>query len=261
MPEIQIRGINLGTVKGVLFDKDGTLSISEPRLLTLASARVFLCLQRVEPAQQAELQNLLERSYGLRSGGKSLCPAGTTAVACRDHNLISTATALAQIGMGWPEALAASEEVFAEADAREPGEAGPAPSQITAGLVPLLGQLRAAGVRSAVISNDDVAGIENFLASHQLDHFFSGIWSADHSPRKPDPAAIHGLCAELGLAVGDCLLIGDANSDLRMAVEAGIPHQRALGYIAGWSSPPPLREPHPLIHHWSELQVTGASPE
>lgn len=258
MAEIQLRGTNLGIVKGILFDKDGTLSISEPQLLTLAKARVFLCLQRVEPAQQAELQNLLERAYGLKAGGRSLCPAGTTAVASRDHNLISTATALAQVGIGWPEALAASGEVFAEADASGAGRAGQPTSPITDGLLPLLAQLRAAGVRCAVISNDEIAGIENFLTSHQLGDFFSAIWSAEHSPRKPDPAAIHGLCAELGLAAEHCLLIGDANSDLRMAVEAGIPPHRSLGYTAAWSSPPPLANPHPLIHHWSELGVIGA---
>ena len=62
----------------------------------------------------------------------------------------------------------------------------------------------------------------------------------------------------MGVAVEHCALIGDANSDLRMAVAAGIPHQRALGYTAAWSSAPPLSEPHPLIHHWDELRVEAA---
>mgnify|MGYP003887062017 FL=1 len=39
---LQLRGTVLGDVDAVLFDKDGTLSISEPQLLTLAKARVFL---------------------------------------------------------------------------------------------------------------------------------------------------------------------------------------------------------------------------
>ena len=111
---LQLRGTNLGDVDAVLFDKDGTLSISEPQLITLAEARVFLCLDQVEPAQRLELRGLLERAYGLRAG--AICPAGITAVASRDHNLIATATALVQVGWGWPEALALSEQVFAEAD-------------------------------------------------------------------------------------------------------------------------------------------------
>ncbi|WP_411869721.1 HAD family hydrolase [Vulcanococcus limneticus] len=263
MPQLLLRGTGLGEARAVLFDKDGTLSVSEPQLITLAAARVLFCLERVAAPLRPSLQDLLERAYGLRQGGGALCPAGTTAVASRDHNLISTATALVQVGLGWPEALALSEEVFADADRADARRAaagaagGGATSATTEGLVPLLERLQAAGVICAVISNDDVAGIEHFLASHGLGRFFAGFWSAEHRPRKPDPAAVHGLCAQLGLEARHCALIGDANSDLRMAVAAGIPHQRALGYTAAWSSPPPLAEPHPLIHHWSELDVRG----
>lgn len=269
MAQLLLRGTGLGDVDAVLFDKDGTLSISEPELLTLAQARVFLCLDQVDPGLRPELERLLRRAYGLlqlHAGADApaqpaICPAGITAVASRDHNLIATATALVQVGLGWPEALAISEQVFAEADAADArraaaarGDARPT-CRTTAGLRYWLEQLQAAGVRCAVISNDDIAGIEHFLSSHQLAHFFGAIWSAEHRPRKPDPAAVHGLCAELGVPAGRCALIGDANSDLRMAVAAGIPHQRALGYVAAWSSPPPLAEPHPLVHHWSELDV------
>ncbi|WP_438983496.1 HAD family hydrolase [Vulcanococcus sp.] len=262
---LQLRGTGLGDVDAVLFDKDGTLSISEPQLLTLAKARVFLCLEQaalcLAPLAQQELQQLLERAYGL--GADVICPAGITAVASRDHNLIATATALVQVGMGWPEALALSEQVFTQADqldARRRVDQSDNPgttSTTTHGLRPMLEQLQAAGVVCAVISNDDMAGIEHFLANHHLGGFFAGLWSAEHRPRKPDPAAVHGLCEQLGVAAARCALIGDANSDLQMAVAAGIPHQLALGYTAAWSTPPPLAEPHPLIHHWQELSLVG----
>jgi len=267
MAQLLLRGMGLGDVDAVLFDKDGTLSVSEPELITLAQARVFLCLERVEAGLRPELEPLLRRAYGLRHhpadpsdpepAAAAICPAGITAVASRDHNLIATATALVQVGLGWPEALAISEQVFAQADAadarRAAGAAAGATSRTTEGLHDWLGRLQAAGVRCAVISNDDVAGIETFLSAHGLSAFFGAIWSAEHSPRKPDPAAVHALCALLGVSAARCALIGDANSDLRMAVAAGIPHQRALGYTAAWSAPPPLAEPHPRVHHWDEL--------
>lgn len=41
MAELLLRGTELGAIDAVLFDKDGTLSISEPQLLTLAEAGVF----------------------------------------------------------------------------------------------------------------------------------------------------------------------------------------------------------------------------
>ena len=86
MAQLLLRGLGLGDVQAVLFDKDGTLSVSEPELLTLAAARVFLCLEQVEPSLRPELELLLRRAYGLRQLGdgaeapehQAICPAGIT---------------------------------------------------------------------------------------------------------------------------------------------------------------------------------------
>jgi len=250
-------------IEAVLFDKDGTLSISEPMLKTLAEARVFQCLvlagQRHRelgaPGAGAELEALLRRAYGLLAGG--VHPAGTTAVGSRSHNLISTATVLAQVGLGWPEALELAELVFATTDGLH-GHGSPQRPQTTDGLHDLVAQLVAAGVRCAVISNDEIPGIEAFLKTHALEHHFSALWSAEHSPRKPDPAAVHGLCAELGVPAERCALIGDANSDLRMARAAGVPV--VLGYTAAWSTTPPLDASFEQLQHWSELSVALTTP-
>jgi len=50
-----------------------------------------------------------------------------------------------------------------------------------------------------------------------------------------------------------CALIGDADSDLHMAREAGV--ALTLGYVAGWQQPPRLSGHQHLIQHWRELQV------
>ncbi len=251
MARLRLRDQPLGSVSAVLFDKDGTLSHSEPGLTTLSRARVLACLPLVPRERRAGLQDLLERAYGVIDG--RLHPAGTTAVACREHNLISTATAFCQVGLGWPEALAQSEVVFAAIDRDLEREGADLLAPTTDGLEPLLQALDDAGVILGVISNDVVAGIEHFLAGHGLARHIRGIWSAEHRPAKPDPAAVHRFCAELGVDPGSCALIGDANSDLRMARAAGVP--LALGYTAGWRTRPTLLEGHPLIHHWSELTV------
>ncbi|MDM7953414.1 MAG: HAD family hydrolase [Cyanobium sp. CZS 25K] len=243
------------SLEAVLFDKDGTMSHSEPMLVALAQARVFHCLAltdlaAADPDRHRDLSALLHRAYGLSAEG--VHPAGTMAVASRDQNLVATATALVQVGLGWPEALAMAEAVFARTDALhgQGSEQRPAP---TPGLRPLLEALRQGGVRCAVISNDHVDGIEGFLAAHDLASYVQAIWSAEHQPRKPDPAAIHGLCAELGVAVENCALIGDANSDLRMARAAGVPV--VLGYRAGWRRPATLDDSFLQLDHWQELSV------
>ena len=242
-------------IAAVLFDKDGTMSHSEPMLLGLARARVEQCLELVashglDGSRQQQLLDLLARAYGL--GADGLHPAGTIAVAARDHNLISTATALVQVGLGWPEALALSEQAFASTDSLHGQGANHSP-QPTDGLASLLERLNASGVRCAVISNDHQSGIEAFLTHHDLAKHFAGLWSADHLPRKPDPEAVHALCAELEVVPQDCALIGDANSDLHMARKAGV--AVVLGYQDGWSQPVPLDPAFPQIHHWDELEV------
>ena len=248
MAALLLRDQDLGPVQAVLFDKDGTLSHSEPELHTLATRRLEHCLAAVAPQRRPALRLRLLEAYGLSDD--FVHPAGITAVATSDHNLLATATALAQVGLGWPEALKLSETVFEQCDRREASA-----SATTDQAVAAIERLGAAGILCAVISNDTRAGIARFLQCHGLRHQFRAIWSADDTPRKPDPAAVHGLCAALGVPVQACALIGDARSDLQMAVAAGIPHQRALGYVAGWGQVPPLGDPFPLIHHWDELQI------
>ncbi len=244
-------------IEAVLFDKDGTLCHSEPRLLTLARARVDHCqhlLRERHPELDAAVLSAfpprLAATYGLLSDG--IHPASTTAVASREHNLVATATALAQVGLGWPEALDLAEAAFDHCDGAG-ADANGAPPRATEGLHSLLHQLNAGGVACAVISNDEQRGIESFLTGENLGNCFQALRSADHRPRKPDPAAVGALCRELGVEPSRCALIGDANSDLRMAERAGV--AVVLGYSAGWRQPPPLDPRYTQLAHWQELRV------
>jgi phosphoglycolate phosphatase len=264
MPHLLLRGLPLGLpgweIEAVLFDKDGTMSHSEPMLEALAEQRLRRCLQlvasRLDACCHGELRDLLARAYGTNCG--RIDPAGLTAVASREHNLIATATALTQMGIGWPDALAFAEQVFVLTDGLH-GEGAPQRPQPTPGLQAFVAALRHAGIGCAVISNDHEAGIRGFLSSHGLQERFQGLWSADHRPAKPDPRAVHALCAELGVDPGRCALIGDADSDLRMAQAAGLPV--VLGYRGGWRQPPPLLTEGPRLDHWNELTVaSGPTP-
>jgi len=238
-------------IRAVLFDKDGTMSQSEPKLLALATSRLRHCLSLVGDRTKEPLEELLRRVYGLHGSGLSLDPAGITAVAARDHNLISTAVSLTLAGHGWPESLALAEETFRLADLDHPPELQA--SETTDGLVDFLDTLQRGAVECAVISNDDCSGIQRFLDQHGLSSQMSSIWSADHLPRKPDPQAIHLLCDTLGIAPSHCALIGDANSDLGMARAAGVAVM--LGYRGGWQQPVQLEAGYPLFDHWQELAI------
>lgn len=238
-------------IQAVLFDKDGTMSRSEPHLLSLATRRLEQCVRLGALSRAHELEQVLRSAYGLHPHGQSLDPAGITAVGARDHNLMATAVALTLIGHGWPESLAMAEETFRLADLETPP--GPPSAPTTDGFMDLLMDLRRMGVRCAVISNDGEKGIADFLKQHGLSQDIALIWSADQQPRKPDPAAVHRVCESLGVPPSNCALIGDANSDLRMAQAAGV--ALAIGYRGGWQRPVTLAPGYPLLDHWRDLVV------
>jgi phosphoglycolate phosphatase len=262
MAHLSLRGHSLGLIHGVLFDKDGTLSHSEPHLIELADARIDEILRvfasrGASSDTQVQLQGLLKRAMGRCDSG--LIPDGTLAVASRQHNLLSTATIFCLFDLSWPQALVLAEEIFDSVDHLHKQNATEAPLSARTPLPhskELLNELHNAGVICAVISNDTRHGIKQFLQDHGLSDFITGIWSADDTPCKPDPGAVHGLCKKLHLDPSQCALIGDADSDLLMARRAGIAY--ALGYVAGWNRTPDLTSHQHLIHHWQELKVEQA---
>ena len=269
MAQLLLRGELLGDFDGVLFDKDGTLSHSEPRLLEQGHSRIqaavncFLEERKASneggEVQMQALRDLLFQAYGLSPSGVS--PEGLLAVASRQHNLVATATVFSLVGLSWPKALLLAERSFknaAQTRRRTGHRAGTEepPSPLLPAARTALEQLHQLGVTCAVISNDTREGIKGFLRSHQLDDCMADIWSADDQPSKPDPDAVHQLCQRLGIPPQRCVLIGDADSDLLMARQAGI--GLTLGYVAGWSSSPNLTEHERLISHWEDLEVVAS---
>ena len=252
MARLLLNGITLADVDGVLFDKDGTLSHSEPHLIGLGQQRLQAAATVFRQADHSagvceHLVDQLQRLYGISAAGVS--PTGLLAVASRQHNLIATAATVTQREPSWPQALRLADACFQLADqalAEQPSPLLPEADRV-------LHALQAAGVRCAVISNDSRQGIERFLDNHGLHPLVSAIWSADDTPCKPDPAAVHRLCKQMQLDHRRCALIGDADSDLHMAREAGV--AVTLGYVAGWQQPPRLTGHQHLIQHWRELQV------
>ena len=258
MAELLLKGQPIGRVKGVLFDKDGTLSHSEPHLLRLADERIAQALrtwreQGRSVASEAELERQLRDAFGRRSDG--LDPAGTLAVAARRDNLTTMATVLCLQGCSWPDA---SRIATASFDASDQSPAGLSMiSDLLPGVDGLIEALDQASVTMAVISNDTAEGIEQFLSHHNLRTRINRLWSADNSPSKPDPGAVHALCEKLDLQPSDCALVGDAETDLTMASMAGI--GIVLGFRGGWAVSPHLPGAHHLVDRWADLRLSPSA--
>tara|TARA_B100002019_G_scaffold234099_1_gene208256 strand:+ start:422 stop:1120 length:699 start_codon:yes stop_codon:yes gene_type:complete len=228
----------------VLFDKDGTLCRSDGFLSALAQARALCC---AELTGEPSITEPLLMAYGLRNG--QLDPSGSTAVASRHDNLISTATVLAAAGHSWGQARQWAQAALDQADAQLAGSKAQRTPPL-AGLTPVLERWHQQGLKLAVISSDLGPSLEAFLRAHGLRHLFCAVHGAERSPRKPDPAAALALCQELGVEPQRCGLIGDAADDLAMAKGAGLAW--SLAFTGGWSEPLTLAGSHGSFANWAQ---------
>ena len=247
----------MGSVKAILFDKDGTLSNSENQLIHLAYLRIkeaenIYKRNTTKEVNIKKLNKLLSQIYGLEASG--LNPSGGLAVASRQKNLISTATIFSLLGEPWPLSENLANKIFKSVD--KIIQSNPQ-QKIKKGLLPgaskLLASLKESGIICSLISNDSSLGIKEFIDGNNLNQEIQSFWSAENIPAKPDPLAILQLCKSLNIKPGECALIGDADSDLQMGKEAGI--QIVLGYTGGWRQKPELSKHVDLINHWDELKV------
>ncbi len=101
------------------------------------------------------------------------------------------------------------------------------------GIPELLETLHSQGLTMAVLTNKPLAHSEAILKGLHLDSPFLRICGGDSFPtRKPDPAGILTLLAELGIAPGEALMIGDSDNDTLTAHRAGM---WSLGVTYGYA--------------------------
>lgn len=86
------------------------------------------------------------------------------------------------------------------------------------GIVSLLERLRAAGLKTAVLTNKIGPLARQLVEGVALSaHFDRVVGDGDGYPRKPDPTAARALITELGATPARAVMIGDGVPDLRVA--------------------------------------------
>lgn len=92
------------------------------------------------------------------------------------------------------------------------------------GIVELIKEVRASGVKTAVVSNKIDSAVKELCAN-----FFEGAFDVAYGerigiPRKPDPKPINAIIDEFGLSKDEVVYIGDSEVDLLTANNAKIDH-------------------------------------
>lgn len=89
------------------------------------------------------------------------------------------------------------------------------------GVLPMLAELKARHHWLTVATGKSRRGLDEVLASRQLQGIFDGSRTADETAGKPDPRMLHELMREFGAEPGRTLMVGDTTHDLQMAANAG----------------------------------------
>lgn len=97
----------------------------------------------------------------------------------------------------------------------------PVPTELFAGALELLAELRERGHLLAVATGKSRVGLNRALDEANLAGLFDGTRCADETFSKPHPAMLHELARELGQDLGRTVMIGDTTHDLQMALNAG----------------------------------------
>ena len=209
-------------IKGILFDKDGTLLDYAATWMPLNHHAARLA----GGGDEALAEHLLAvggydpESGRVRSG--SLLAAGT--------NAAIAACWAAEIPGGNPAELTALlERVFMEGGRRSA-------TPVTA-LRPLLVRLKARGLALGVATSDSLGGARASLAGFdilELLDFLAG-YDSGFAP-KPEPGMVDGFRAATGLAAAEVAVVGDNPHDLEMGRAAG------AGLLVGVLTGTSLRE-------------------
>ena len=89
------------------------------------------------------------------------------------------------------------------------------------GTLEMLGELKARQHWLAVATGKSRRGLDEALASSQLQGLFDATRTADETASKPNPLMLQLLMREFGVDAGRTLMIGDTTHDLQLAANAG----------------------------------------
>ena len=91
------------------------------------------------------------------------------------------------------------------------------------GVLDLLDALRAAGVRTAVVSNKFDGAVKGLCQNYFGQRVEAAIGESQGVARKPAPDTVFRALAELGQAPEGAVYVGDSNVDILTAKNAGLP--------------------------------------
>jgi phosphoglycolate phosphatase len=211
--------VSASPLRGLLFDKDGTL---------------FDFFQTWLPVYQSVARNLAGGDAALAERLLDLGGRDPATGRLRPESALASGSN-ADIGKIWAEALGG----------RDPEELGRSLShdfnahalihaRPVTDLVNLFGRLKSRGLKLGLATMDSNAAAEAQLQAFGVRRLMDFVCGYDSGfGEKPGPGMVEAFCRTAGLAPGEVAVVGDSPHDLDMARAAGA--GRAIGVLTGVS--------------------------
>ncbi len=197
-------------IKGIVFDKDGTLLEYESFWVRVAEIAIEEMLCR-RGCDKKHLRAMLD-SIGAYDGIEGLLCHGTYG---------SIAQALGdKLEELCPESYGISIEEAT--DAFERATAGGKISPACKDIRGFFTELKERGILTALVTNDNRNMTEICLRELGINEYFDAVYTieGDHPP-KPDPYYMQRFCREFSLSPSEVFMIGDTLTDMSFAKNSG----------------------------------------
>lgn len=227
----------MSKIKGILFDKDGTLIDFHSIWVPIASKLAELCILELKtaPKESTKIENALLEAIGVVNEGvipEGILASGTTQdiskaflnvfdnfqipIAKREHFTEWVKQTIFQL-------------THENVDQIKPIK----------GIKAFLEALVNKGLIIGIATADDLETTKLCLEKLEIDSYFDFIATSDYYEKKPNPAMLRGFCQKYDLSSNEVVMVGDTHVDLAMAKNgaAGL----AVGVLSGTGSLQTLR--------------------
>ncbi|BBH19503.1 phosphoglycolate phosphatase [Paenibacillus baekrokdamisoli] len=216
-------------IKGILFDKDGTLMDFYSGWVLVVTQLVDRLLEKLEIANSPVLKEQLLISIGLHENKvdpKGFLASGTTQdIYGAFVQMLEKADVSQEKLVGLDDWM--TKELYSLTQANRDN------LKPTADLPYLLEQLRKHGMKIGIATADDRDSTNFFLEKIGIHSYFDFIGTSDYFEKKPNPDMIHTFCEIANISADEVAVAGDTVVDLQFAKNgsAGL----AIGVLSGVS--------------------------